>query len=445
MPNPQQFYESEKAKRLTSKTEAQANLGLAQQAVAAARKERETRNAALAKKNSEISALRRALAEARMPADMDDLLEKLRAALIELRATRSDLLDADETLAAAEADLERARATSASATAALAAADQAVARETERQKRHTRWIAQLAEEPLASVPDRADDVLAGDLFSEAKAVVEEIPQKLRERAAARLGREMDRQKEEAAAAAEAEDDLAELAAAEAGKAGKVARAWSVYRRAEESLGGWVLGASTRLDQAVGLLEKAKDAKLTAQENAHLDEIVADAAADLEKDYDEALLARDQAVEALEAKKLALRTANVDATDADIEADPSLEPLNDTIDVAQEELDTAAAAFDEPARKALEAWEAAVPDAVWDGLAAFERARRILLELKAGPGDRAAKLSTAETALVTALEEEAKSGRTLDFLRARAERLRGRLVQTEKLKEPRIARALRGEA
>ncbi|HEX3129371.1 MAG TPA: hypothetical protein VH394_18695, partial [Thermoanaerobaculia bacterium] len=371
--------------------------------------------------------------------DMEKLAADLRAALLELRKRRSALLDAEEALALAEAELERARAESESAAARLAAAQERLQRETERQDRHVRWGAMLLEEPLVSVADRADDVLKSDLFAEAKSRVEEIPQGLRDVAAARLARELARQSGERGDVDATEDELADLAATE--------REWLRFLRAEAALGAWVQGASARLDQAAGLLEKVRSGpRLTAAEKADLAPTKArtDAAA-AAKDVEEATKALEAAVRTREAKRIELRAANIEAADADIEKDAAFKPLQKAVEDADADLKKKTDLFIAPMPADLEAWEASVPDGVWDSLAAFQTAQRILQELKAGPGTLGADMLAAEDKLVIALKDETKAARTLDFLRGRAERLRVRLRLTENLQEPRIARAVRGDA
>src|SRR6185369_7440463 len=259
---------------------------------------------------------------------------------------------------------------------------------------------------------------------------------LRDRTLARLQTEIDAQAAEQAAAAAADGDLAKLDETAAG------RAWDAFLQKEADLGAWVNGAASRLDQATGLLERAKNAHLTADEKKYLTDHPAPAAALTAEDtLNKAQAARDTAAVKLEQKRAELLTTDIDA---DVENDPALKPFKDDLTKAETDLGKAKTDF-AAQRDALEAWEAAAPDAVWDALAAFDRAGRILNELKAGPGTRVADLTAAESALVTALQKDAKGGRTLDFLRARAATLRGRLSRTENLREPRIARAVRGDA
>jgi hypothetical protein len=432
----QQYFETEKTLSQARRNTAQTEFAAAQKAAADARAAQEARTAAVAAKLSAIAALRREIAAAATPADMDALLVKLRTALVELRNLRSGLLDAQRIQDAAEADKDQAGAVSAAATAALAAATDAADREAGRRKRLDDWIAKLAKEPLASVATQAQAVLNGQLFKDAKATGEEIPKDPRERALARLQAEIDAQRAELAEAATADTDLAKLAESSAG------RAWDTFLSAEAELGAWVSGAVSRLEQAKGLLERAKNAHLTADEKKYLTDHPAPAAAlKAEEALDKALAARDKAKVELEQKKAALLTIDIDA---DVEKDLAFQPFKDALEKAETDLKKARTDF-AAQRVALEEWEAATPDAVWESLGAFDRAGRILNELKAGPGNRVTDLNNAEAALVTALEKETKSGRTLDYLRARAAALRGRLDRTENLREPRIARAARGDA
>lgn len=429
-----QYFETEKNLRTTQRDQAQQDFAAAQQAAADARAAQETQTAAVAAKLSAIASLRRQIAAASTPADMDTLLAALRTALIELRHLRRLLLDAQSAQGTAEADQDQAGTVNAAAGAALATATAALQRETDRRKRLDDWIAALAAEPLVSVGTHAQGVLAGQLFLDAQATGQEIPAHLRTRTLARLQAEIDAQAAESANAATAEGDLATAAESAADLA------WDAFLAKADALGAWVNGAVPRLDQASGLLERAKGAHLSADEKTYLDaHPVPDAVLDLEDTLDQKRAARNAAAVALDKKRVEVLLAGNDP-----DTDPALDPLKLALTQAEGELATAETDF-AAQRAVLEAWEAAAPDAVWDGLAAFDRARRILNGLAAGPGTLVNDLNAAESSLVTALQTAAKSASTLDFLRARAVRLRGRLSRTENLREPRIARAARGDA
>src|SRR6185369_6555801 len=94
-----------------------------------ARTAQEAQTAAVAAKLSEIAGLRRDIAAAGTPADMDALLVKLRKALGELRNLRSVLLDAQQAQGAAGADQDLAGTVNGAATATLATATDAARRE----------------------------------------------------------------------------------------------------------------------------------------------------------------------------------------------------------------------------------------------------------------------------------------------------------------------------
>jgi hypothetical protein len=430
----QQYFETERTLSQTRKDKAQNAFAAAQKAASDARTAQEAQTAAAAAKLSEIAGLRREIAAAATPADMDALLADLRTALVELRHLRRLLLDAQLAQAAAEAGQEQAGAANAAATAGLATATDAAQREADRRKKLDAWIAALAVEPLASVATKAQAVLAGQLFQDAQTTGQEIPTKLRTRTLARLQAEIASQTVEQTSTATAEADLAKAAESDAGLA------WDAFLARADSLGAWVNGAIPRLDQAAGLLERAKGAHLSADEKQYLaDHPAPDAALDLEDALDTARADRDAAAVALDKKRVEVLLGG-----GDPETDPALDPLKLALSQAEGDLTQAETDF-AAQRTVLETWEAAAPDAVWDGLAAFDRAGRILNELKTGPGTRVTDLNNAETTLVTALQKETRSGRTLDFLRARAATLRGRLSRTENLREPRIARAARGDA
>ena len=404
----------------------------------------------VARLNAEIGKARRALAgDGLSPAELAARIEALHLLLLELRAAREDALAADAALKLGEREAERARAAAADARRAAADATAFFKQETARAARRADHEARLGEEPLVDLPARAGAAQdpADPLFAGARGRLEgagaDLPAALRTRAVERYGAELDRL---AAARQAVRDSGALLAAALAPSGGAAPAAWAALAAAEETLASWVNGAPARLAEAVGLLAQVRDSpEPTAAEAAALADpervAAGEEAVDLEK-------TRDDARAAFAAKQAELDKKRLEVQAADVEADPdddlAVQALLLEVGTLADQLQDAEDAL-EPARAALDDWEATVPETVWASVQAFERARRLLAELAAtDPADLLTALDAAETALADALAADAKARRTLETLTAAAAERQDRADVAAALRDRRLAGAVRGD-
>jgi hypothetical protein len=152
---------------------------------------------ALAGLNRRIAAARRALAGELTPDELEDRVDELRdliAARVKLGVA---LLDGEERVALAAARLERSRADHQRLGAGHAAAETGLAEATARAARLGKWSQEVTEEPLVSLPDRAEAARAtapdNEVFEAAEARLDgAIPEALRVRAVERYDRQLER-------------------------------------------------------------------------------------------------------------------------------------------------------------------------------------------------------------------------------------------------------------
>ena len=404
--------------------------------------------AAVAAKAAEITARRRSLAEPGLsPAEAAARVAALRALLVELRALRQAALEAEEALALGEGALEAARAEHQRLQAERTAAAAELAGATARADRLARWHAALAAEPLASVGARATEAKKPNVApcKPARLRVEgDIPASLRSRALERYDEELARAALARDAAAEADALLAEELEPVSGEA---AAAVAALADAEAALGDYVAYADARLAAAVAAFGAiAASPPLTAAEQAAIAEParVADGEAAALKEQARDGKRKDLAAKRaeLEEKKLELLAADIDV---DLPANAQVQALEAAIATLEGELAAAETGFTPALRADLDDWEAAVPDAAWSNLLSFEQAKRRLAELAAADAaNLESAVTTAETALVTALEADLKRRRTLAFLRGAAARNRRRNDVTLAVQDRRALGAVRGD-
>lgn len=423
----------------------------AQEAVTNAAAARELASDALTRKLLEVERQRRRLAGDHTPAEIGALTEGLRRLLIEVRHLRYALLEREGEMALAEASLEPAGAAAAQARHRLRETEAAFAAETANAARRDGWLAQLGEEPAGSLKTRAQAVVAAadpvDPFPAAQQrIITDLPAALLTRARGRAGDELQRAGAAADARRQAEHFLLQLRKSELGPEVELEVAWASFAEVESLLSGVVLRGQDHFDQALGLLAGiAASRPLTAAEEAAI------SAAELDGGADAALLeaARDgkatdlaKKMADLEAKKLELRAANVDAN---VDADPAVVLLQSEADDLKDELATVEGLFTPADREALDAWEAAVPDFAWSNLAAFERASELLLGLTTlDYPSLGTALENREDQLVTAVKNADKSRRTRETLLGRVADSRPAAEVAAAFLDRREAAALRGD-
>src|SRR2546423_1530787 len=371
----------------------------------------------------EAARIRKELAEVETPADGEALLAKLSDTIVALRAKNADILEAEEKAALAKASSEQGGSDLNRAEALLAAADVAKAAAQSEGDRRAALVKALGEAPLATIQQDATDALKADPFKKAQTRIKnDIPDALRDRAKERRQNELDSLDFERGIVEEADS----LAAAEldknGGLSGKAEKLRAEYARAADRLRDHVGRAKERFDRALALAARIADKDsdpLTSAQRARINDAIlaADgaAAAVLEK-------ARDDAGADVKEAGAELIKAKLEARAADI--DPEANPTQKVKD-AQKDLDDARNAFAIadgnylPANvKALDAWEAAVPDATWRHLADFEEAQQALTELKQTKGqDLVDDLTLAEANLAAALADASGSARRLRVLEA----------------------------
>ena len=387
---------------------------------------------------------RAALAAMDTAADAGPLVEALGDAIEAARAAGAGLLEARRLAteaalraAAAERRVSRARSRLEEARAVRAAAA------ADRDRRQDVWGPRLAAPPLSTVAGPggdADDVLGGTAYGERQSELgAALPAALRDAAEKRRELEMLRGTLAAQTADHARDVEDGLRQASGEPDGLAAPEATAHARARAALEDFLRRARGIHDAAVAFLAEEMPA-LSEGEETRIADLATDgaAAAGLQATLTEA-------TKELERRRAALRQARLDAL-----ADPS-------VDVSAAEAAVAGAESDESdARDAfetgdhpenLEAWEAAVPDVVWDWYLRFLRHTEGLEWLRddVTPTDLENDLDAAEAALAAALFDaaEARERRAaLEDARLEDEALR---EAREEAYEARARSALKGES
>jgi chromosome segregation ATPase len=451
MPAPTNLKElhQQRVTRLESARDAaRAELSAAQAALAASGADRAGLASQQAALTVQVERTRQAMAEAPLPADVEALAAELRTLLTQVRRRRWQLLEADEALAAAAARASRAAAELEAAAARLQAAQADLAAAAERHQRHQAWTVAVSAPPLSTLPAEAGAALAGTAFAQARARVEgDVPAKLRQRAAARGAEEGARLGRRRAAALDSEDQLLGHRAAGEGLPGASAEAGAGFRRAEAALRDFALEGKRRYDRALAALAAIPaSAPLTQAQRDHIEDAALqadrEAAADAEKE-------RDEARAEVEAKRAELDAKVREAVAADVDADPAADPavaaLEGELAALRSELGAKEAAFTAALRDAMDEWEASVPDAIWQNLASLEDGKKTLEELQAAaPAALVAALGAAQGALVAALLAEDRGARTRRVLEAGAQQAAELLVRARDAHSQRFLAALRGD-
>jgi hypothetical protein len=429
-----------------TQTDAQAGSGQAQADLVTALQAVQDRTSEVAALERNDAALRQALAATPTLADGAAILAQLEQNTIDLRAKRQDLLEAQESLAAAQSRVERCQAILARETADLARAMTLKHAAQEADTKRSGWKTDAGKPPLDTLKADAGAALGAKTYTDAKARVEaDIPADLIARARDRRDQEaarVDRFRKEVEAAEDALDD--ELAA-NGGLPGATAKKRRGFGRAETAFGNYVLTAKQRFDRAMALLAPIPGAPaLSAEEQARINQadIKQKGAAAAAKEK-----ARDDARATLADKQATLDDATMDAIAAgkkpeDVKAvkDATKERDDAVTDLAKKEGEYTAGM-----RKDLDTWETAVPDAAWRLLADFQEANAILNDLKAtDPAALAKAMVDAESDLAGALDAEAVSAEATSFLQDSAAARDDRLDASSRSEPPLLFSALRGD-
>lgn len=290
-----------------------------------------------------------------------------------------------------------------------------------------RLKAALAAPPLDTLVADAAAALAGADLTAANGHLDTLlPSALRARAENRIA-----EAEEVGTEAARQRDKAESTYSDRGEVShkvdtEVAAAQAAFGDATSALEGYVSRSPGRLASAEDAFPTvAVLAALTVAQSAALDATHrADAVAAVTKESELV-----SAATAASAAQGAVDDAVLTALDADPDADPEAETNVIAARAAladvgiQAPLTAARAAYDAPAREALDRWEVEVPPSVWDALAAFVAARDTVTQLADGG---------VRDVLVTALDQSCDD--LAAALDVRDHRRRGDLVVARLLAE-----------
>lgn len=416
--------QAEQSDAATALAGAQSTIAAAQAALAQA-------SAQAAALDAQETALRAELAAAPMPADAAALVPQLEQLIVQARRQHTAVVAATDAVAAAQQQLDETRLRSQLGAAGAAAAGSERARVKAEDDTRTTWKTSAA---AANVPLQAQQLRADKPFTDAKAKATGLlPKPLVDRARQRAAAERDR-----IAALRNAADAAEASIAKQGD--DVEKARAAFRADEAALRTFAITAPSRFARAQALLatvlaapaltQAEQDAVAAAVDDADPDALAAenerdDAAADLRK-----------AQAALEAKELAKL------------ADPSVDTTAEEQDVTDAEatLQQKEDDYTPDLRAAVDTAEAAVPEAAWRTLAAFDEADAILDDLKgANPAKLASDATASEAALVAKLEAAAGTASAAAALAVAARARADRAAVLSRTEPDHVFAALRGDA
>jgi hypothetical protein len=420
------------------KTAAGTALANAQSALAAAQTAQADATDEAARLDAKVAEIRVRLAAAPMPSDAQALVIELEQVIMDSRAQQAVILKAADDVNAAQQQADEAsiRAQLADSALVAATADQKVAQADD--DKRTTWKS-LAN--ASTLPADATAKLASPEHTAAQAkLLDYIPEPMLGRARERAAKERKRVADLATGAEKAEDKLAGELGTNGGLDGAVEQTRVAFRRDEGNLREFAASAKESFDRAASLLNTVAAAPpLTPAEQADIVQAVTDA-----QDTDDAFAAekeRDDAADTLAAAQQAL-----DAKRLDKLADPSVDTTTEqtAVTTAAGTLQTKQDAL-APLKAKLDKAEAAVPDAAWRLVAAFDEAEARLTALKdAKPAKLATDAGKSEQAFVSDIETEhaeaVKVAALAQESRARADRTAAAL----RTAPDRVFSALRGD-
>jgi hypothetical protein len=384
--------------------------------------------------------VRRQLGGSEVPADANSGGDDLRDALIEHRKTRAALhlarlavLVGEDRLAAAKTELE-------GVSAGLSKAKLEQVEYAARSQQIATWVAAVGVgTPLAALPAAATALLATAAYTDALAKINaSLPSTLRDRAIERLVDLLDDEDAQVAHVAGLDDEFDGVFTALGGTSGQLPAAERALTRAEAALGEFVgQGARWLAEATARLAAIAARRTLTVDESAALaTNATRTAALTAEDGYDAA--AKDLAAtqRLLERKLAELYAAD---PDADVEADPDVIAHR-----AQLLVDQAAMTMPGTTAEDMIAWQAEVPEFVWDDLLDLRIAKRLLDKLAAiVPATLASTATAAEIALAAALQAELDVDRRLEPIDALADAASDGSARARKTTDERRRAVIRG--
>lgn len=379
----------------------------------------------------DIAAKRAAMAEeGLMPSDIEVLAGELRDLMIDLRAKRAELLEAEEAKIWLSHQKDQVEQQLSTLTSQVAAAEEGLTEAEDRDDQHTNWKQSVSDGDISTLQTRATELLdaraAGSepedeeeaLIWNAKQRIDgDIPSVLLVRARERGAQIKNKFATLNGSRDDLEDRIGTQSAADSGVIGLSTQRWIAFERAEASFMSLVLQSQSHFDQVVALLTSVKQSTvLSAAETARTSDV--SLAVDADAVVNEK--ARDDAQDDVSAKQAEIEEALLDAMVADINADPEIDP---TVIAKRAELVPLEAAlasaegdYDAAMHNEMDLWEGAVPDHIWANLVAYDRAELLLTTLKdADAAALSAAMDAAESSLVAALEAEDEAARLNDAL------------------------------
>ncbi|ODS25045.1 hypothetical protein AB835_00635 [Candidatus Endobugula sertula] len=404
---------------LSLKDGAQINFNIASDTLLTVTDNYETLVADAAALDNEIADLRQQLsASSNMPADISQLNEDLRNALIAKYHLVGALADAQERLHSANLDVDHYQQDMIVFDKALTLAEAELATAETMAARHTEWTSVDVENEITIVRDNATALLAdnfvadpeeainpAEILSQATARIEaDIPEVLRHHGEARATLVTDNMSASLAAKNSALNHSLTQVASHTGNHGLVIQRWAELESAEKSLKHYALTTVRQYHTAIELLQGIVDSSVLGDIN---NDAIHAAALAVDDDAVTTEVALHQARAAVDAKKIDVDTAIIHAVVNDVNADPhvdaDVQARQAELAVLEGDLLIAETAHTQKLSTAMDLWEASVPDYIWNNLHAYHQALDVLNDVSttvAGPLNTA--LTEAENALVTAM-------------------------------------------
>jgi hypothetical protein len=359
-----------------------------------------------------LAAARKALAAIPMPADGDPLLVQMEEALAALAAARVGQANAEFEVQSLRADLAAGQERTGVLGSELVAARRALSQATQESAAHTVISDALTTGSLATLATEAAAALAADAadardrvegeFPSSVTAAEDFLKRVRARRAIVEASATAAADVESAAFNASHDDLAQAERAyDAARQAVTARFQAAPALAADA------ATLSRLAALPVAVPPTSFSILTPWQHARLHDATRKTARETAlarlTDVDDAQVALRAAQASYDQALHAAMQAQPDATQAELDAG-TLGAQRAALDGKLADLESARGALDAAARATLQAWFAAVPDALWEALDSLDSALA-RLTLLAGPPTVAnllASLDTAEADLVSAL-------------------------------------------
>ncbi|NHN38335.1 hypothetical protein G8764_13585 [Pseudomaricurvus alcaniphilus] len=395
-----------------------------------------------------------------MPAGIEALALELRDLLTQRRHNSAALLAAEQAIATAAAEVEQLTAQLAAQSRAVSAAASALATAQAAATRHANWVSTEVNDVIAALKVEAEALLDVDagagtvdpedntgLLSNARIRVNsDIPEVLRNRARARsavVAANISQQRALVNSLLLQQRDQAQAVAADPGL---LARRQAEYQVAEVALKKHALGLDDELNRAVNLLAAiVVSAPLSAAESARISAVALAVDSDAITTETELIDAQS----AVAAKQLDVQMAITLALVNDVSADPmsdaTVQDEQNQLSTLQADLAAAEAAHTPAFAAELDAWEGAIPDAIWVNLHNYDQAIAALNTIVSSDGVAlASAFTSAENSLVTALGEVDNHNLLTDLLASNTALAQAQLAYLSGAASSRQLSAARGD-